>query len=62
VRFPRRKRHLLIDTQGLVLKARVHCAVIIDREGVELLLDKNNKEELPRMEHPWLDGGYRGML
>src|ERR687883_1458648 len=29
-----RKRHLLMDTQGLVLKARIHSAKIQDREGI----------------------------
>jgi putative transposase len=33
-----RKRHLLVDTQGLVLSARVHSANIQDREGIKLLL------------------------
>src|ERR671921_788392 len=33
-----RKRHLLVDTQGLVLEARVHSAKIQDREGIKLLL------------------------
>jgi putative transposase len=33
-----RKRHLLVDTLGLVLKARVHAADIPDREGAHLLL------------------------
>src|SRR3712207_4489444 len=28
-----RKRHLLVDTQGLVLKARVHVANIMDWDG-----------------------------
>src|SRR5919199_169091 len=34
-----RKWYLLVDTQGLVLEARVHSAQIQDREGIELLLD-----------------------
>jgi putative transposase len=34
-----RKRHLLVDTQSLVLKARVHSAKIQDREGIKILLD-----------------------
>src|ERR671911_394031 len=33
-----RKRHLLVDTQGLVLEARIHSARIQDREGIKLLL------------------------
>ena len=34
-----RKRHLLVDTQGLVVKARVHSANIQDREGIKILLE-----------------------
>jgi hypothetical protein len=34
-----RKRHLLVDTQGLVLKAKVHSARVQDREGIKVLLD-----------------------
>jgi putative transposase len=34
-----RRRHLLVDTRGLVLKARVHSAKIQDREGIKILLD-----------------------
>lgn len=55
-----RKRHLLVDTEGLVLKTRVHSAAVMDRDGVELLLRQNIKDELPRMKHVWLDGGYKG--
>ncbi len=33
-----RKRHLLVDTQSLVLEARVHSAQIQDREGIKILL------------------------
>jgi len=55
-----RKRHLLVDTQGFVLKAKVHSAAVMDRDGVELLLGQGIKNELPRMKHVWLDGGYKG--
>jgi hypothetical protein len=34
-----RKRHLLVDTEGLVLRAKVHAANVIDREGIEPLLE-----------------------
>ncbi len=34
-----RKRHLLVDTEGLVLKAKVHSAKIPDQDGLKLLLD-----------------------
>jgi hypothetical protein len=33
-----RKRHLLVDTQGLVLKAKVHAASVMDFEGIKMLL------------------------
>jgi len=51
-----RKRHLLVDTQGLVLEARLHGAQIQDREGIKLLLDTNARDRLPeRLCHLWLD-------
>jgi putative transposase len=34
-----RKRHLLVDTEGLVLKAKVHVANVVDQEGIKVLLD-----------------------
>ena len=33
-----RKRHLLVDTEGLVLEARVHSAKVPDQDGIRLLL------------------------
>ena len=56
-----RKRHLLVDTQGLVLEARVHSAKIQGREGIKLLLDTAVRDRLPeRLSHLWLDAGYTG--
>jgi putative transposase len=54
-----RKRHLLVDTEGLVLKAKVHVANVVDQEGIKSLLD-GAKELFPRLSHLWLDAGYRG--
>ncbi len=54
-----RKRHLLVDTQGLVLQARVHSANVQDREGIKVLLDLAPKH-LPRLCHLWMDAGYTG--
>jgi transposase len=54
-----RKRHLLVDTEGLVLRAKVHAANVIDREGIEPLLEGARKL-FPRLSHLWLDAGYRG--
>ena len=56
-----RKRHLLVDTQGLVLKARVHSAEIQDREGIKLLLEIATWDRPPqRLSHLWMDAGYTG--
>jgi putative transposase len=51
----------LVDTQGLVLEARVHGAQIQDREGIKLLLDANARDRLSeRLSRLWLDAGYTG--
>jgi putative transposase len=54
-----RKRHLLVDTQGLVLKAQVHAANVMDWDGIKTLLRRADVE-FPRLKHLWLDAGYRG--
>jgi putative transposase len=54
-----RKRHLLVDTEGFVLKAKVHSAKVMDHEGIKTLLIKAD-EQFPRLSHLWLDAGYRG--
>jgi hypothetical protein len=35
-----RKRHLLVDTEGFVLKAKVHSAKVMDYEGIKALLEQ----------------------
>jgi putative transposase len=58
-----RKRHLLVDTQGLVLKARVHSAKVQDREGIKLLLEAawdRLPQRLSHLSHLWMDAGYTG--
>ena len=54
-----RKRHLLVDTEGFVLEAKVHSAKVMDYEGIEKLLQQAD-EKFPRLKHLWLDAGYRG--
>ena len=54
-----RKRHLLVDTDGLILKVRVHAASVQDRDGARLLLDQID-EPLGSLQHLWADGGYAG--
>jgi transposase len=56
-----RKRHLLVDTGGLVLKALVHPADIQDRDGAVPLLAALH-DELPSVRRLWADSGYRGRL
>ena len=57
-RLSGRKRHLLVDTGGLVLGVRVHTASLHDRDGAQGLLTDELKEELPRLELVWADGAY----
>lgn len=54
-----RKRHLLVDTQGLILKVKIHTASVMDRDGIKLLLE-GAEELFPRFRHLWLDAGYNG--
>ena len=54
-----RKRQLLVDTEGLVLKAKVHSAKVPDQDGIKLLL-RTARERLPRLSHLWVDAGYQG--
>lgn len=56
-----RKRHLLVDTMGLVLMIIVHAADIQDRDGAKLVLQAV-QGLFPRLQLVWADGGYRGQL
>jgi putative transposase len=57
-RLSGRKRHLLVDTGGLVLGAHVHAASVHDRDGAQGLLTDELKGELPRIKLLWADGAY----
>jgi putative transposase len=59
-RLSGRKRHILVDTGGLVLAARVHGANLHDRDGGQRLLAEDQQRELPRMKLVWADGAYTG--
>src|SRR5215207_2338735 len=54
-----RKRHLLVDTEGLLLKAKVHSAKVPDQDGLRLLLECA-RTGISSMKHLWLDAGYQG--
>ncbi len=56
---PGRKRHLLVDTTGLLLAARVTPADTSDNRGARELL-AGLAPLLPRMELVWADGAYAG--
>jgi putative transposase len=56
-----RKRHILVDTMGLILAIVVHSAGIQDRDGAKAVLNEV-KNELPRLSLIWADGGYAGQL
>jgi putative transposase len=55
-----RKRHILVDTIGLLL-VKVLAANIQDRDGAKALLG-DIKERMPRLHLLWADGGYRGKI
>ena len=54
-----RKRHLLVDTVGLVLEAKVHSAKVPDQDGLRVLLE-SARARLSRLKHLWVDAGYQG--
>jgi transposase len=54
-----RKRHILVDTLGMLLKAEVHSAGIQDRDGAALVFDKL-ANRFAFVEKICGDGGYRG--
>lgn len=56
-----RKRHVLVDTLGLLLKVVVHPANLHDRLGAKLVLGALGTD-LPRLRHIWADQGYAGAL
>jgi putative transposase len=52
-----KRQLLLVDTQGLVLEAKVHSAKVPDQDGIGLLLERA-RDRLPRLSHLWVDAGY----
>ena len=53
-----RKRHLLVDTQGWILKGKVHAAGVMDWDGIKMLLCRADVQ-FTRLKHLWLDSAYR---
>lgn len=55
-----RKRHILVDTQGFLLKVHVQPASVQDGEGGQALLETiQSPPQFPRLAHLWTDGGYK---
>lgn len=54
-----RKRHILVDTLGLILKAEVHSAGIQDRDGAALVFE-HLISRFPFIEAICGDGAYQG--
>ena len=56
-----RKRHLVVDTLGLIHGLIVHAANIQDRDGAKLVFAAIRKQ-MPRLKRIWADAGYAGQL
>lgn len=56
-----RKRHLLVDTLGLLLAVVVTAASVQDRDGARTLL-RRLPGACKKLRRIWVDGGYRGQL
>ncbi len=54
-----RKRHILTDTNGLLVAASVHEADVQDRDGAVPLL-ASIRHAFPWLRHVFADGGYAG--
>ena len=56
-----RKRHVVVDTMGLLLLVLITSASVQDRDGARTLLDRV-KMAMPSLSLLWADGGYAGRL
>jgi len=54
-----RKRHVVVDTIGLLVVVLVTAASVQDRDGGRLVLDKA-RMAMPSIALVWADGGYAG--
>jgi putative transposase len=53
-----RKRHILIDTLGLIVAVVVTAANVDDRQGLVELLQRYFASGVKRLRKLWVDGGY----
>lgn len=56
-----RKRHLLVDTLGLLMAVVVTAVSVQDRDGAKLLISRL-LGACKKLRLIWVDGGYRGQL
>lgn len=56
-----RKRHLLVDTLGLLLLVVVTAASVQERDGARLVFNRL-RGGCKKLRLIWVDGGYRGQL
>jgi transposase len=56
-----RKRHIVVDTLGLLIVVMVTAARVQDRDGGRSALDRA-KIVMPSLARVWADGGYAGKL
>jgi len=56
-----RKRHIVVDTMGMLLAVVVHSAGLQDRDGAKLVLAKL-KGRFPRLQLIWADGAYEAVV
>ena len=56
-----RKRHILVDTMGLIMAVLVTSACVQDRDGAKRLL-QTLTGSCKKLRRVWVDGGYRGSI
>ena len=56
-----RKRHIVVDTLGLLIVVLVTAASLQDRDGGRRILDRA-RMAMPSIALVWADGGYAGKL
>jgi transposase len=57
-----RKRHIIVDTLGLLIVVVITAADVSEQAGAKQVLSKLNsiRDRLGRLIQIWVDGGYRG--
>ena len=56
-----RKRHILVETQGLLLRVKVTSSSVQDRDGAKIIFSESLKL-FHKLELTWGDGAYAGQL